>query len=41
MMTVLVSVLTAADVGEPGRQIIFGLTLLGFLVTDRVFRRQA
>ena len=41
MMTVLVSVLTAANISESGRQIIFGLTLLGFLVADRMFRRQA
>ena len=40
MMTVLVSALTAANTGEAGRQIIFGLTLLGFLVADRVFRRR-
>lgn len=39
MMTVLVSLLTAIDIGEAGRQIIFGLTLLGFLVMDRRFGR--
>ncbi len=39
MMTVLVSVLTAIDIGESGRQIIFGLTLLGFLLMDRQFGR--
>jgi ribose transport system permease protein len=41
MMTVLVSLLTAIDIGESGRQIIFGLTLLGFLVMDRRFGRAA
>lgn len=41
MMTVLVSLLTAIDVGESGRQIVFGLTLLGFLVMDRQIRRAA
>ncbi len=41
MMTVLVSLLTAIDIGESGRQIIFGLTLLGFLVMDRRFGRPA
>ncbi len=39
MMTVLVSLLTAIDIGESGRQIIFGLTLLAFLVLDRRFGR--
>jgi ribose transport system permease protein len=39
MMTVLVSVLTAINIGESGRQIIFGLTLLGFLLLDRSMRR--
>ena len=39
MMTVLVSLLTAVDIGESGRQIVFGLTLLGFLVLDRRFGR--
>jgi len=38
MMTVLVSLLTAINIGESGRQIIFGLTLLGFLVVDRFGR---
>ena len=41
MMTVLVSVLTAIEVGESGRQIVFGLILLGFLVLDRRFARSA
>jgi ribose transport system permease protein len=35
MMTVLVSLLTAVNMPESGRQIIFGLTLLAFLVMDR------
>ncbi len=35
LMTVLVSLLTAINMGESGRQIIFGLTLLVFLVIDR------
>jgi ribose transport system permease protein len=39
MMTVLVSLLTAVDIGESGRQIIFGLTLLMFLIMDRRLRR--
>ena len=34
-MTVLVSLLTAINMGESGRQIIFGLTLLVFLMIDR------
>jgi ribose transport system permease protein len=41
MMTVLVSLLTAIEIGESGRQIIFGLTLLAFLVMDRRFGRVA
>jgi ribose transport system permease protein len=35
LMTVLVSLLTAINMGESGRQIIFGLTLLAFLMIDR------
>jgi ribose transport system permease protein len=35
MMTVLVSLLTAIDIGEAGRQIVFGATLLAFLLLDR------
>jgi ribose transport system permease protein len=35
MMTVLVSLLTAINIGEAGRQIVFGATLLGFLLLDR------
>ena len=35
LMTVLVSLLTAINMGESGRQIIFGLTLLVFLMIDR------
>ena len=35
LMTVLVSLLTAINMGESGRQIIFGLTLLAFLLIDR------
>lgn len=35
LMTVLVSLLTAINMGESGRQIIFGLTLLVFLIIDR------
>jgi ribose transport system permease protein len=38
MMTVLVSLLTAIAIGEAGRQIIFGATLLGFLVLDRCMK---
>jgi len=38
MMTVLVSLLTAITIGEAGRQIIFGATLLGFLVLDRCMK---
>jgi ribose transport system permease protein len=38
MMTVLVSLLTAVAIGEAGRQIIFGATLLGFLVLDRCMK---
>ena len=35
LMTVLVSLLTAINMGENGRQIIFGVTLLIFLIIDR------
>lgn len=35
LMTVLVSLLTAINMGENGRQIIFGLTLLVFLMVAR------
>lgn len=35
LMTVLVSLLTAVNMGENGRQIIFGATLLIFLMIDR------
>jgi ribose transport system permease protein len=35
MMTVLVSLLTAINIGEAGRQIVFGATLLAFLGLDR------
>jgi ribose transport system permease protein len=35
LMTVLVSLLTAVNMGENGRQIIFGATLLIFLILDR------
>jgi ribose transport system permease protein len=38
MMTVLVSLLTALTIGEAGRQIIFGATLLAFLGLDRVLK---
>ncbi|MCB8881192.1 ABC transporter permease [Acidisoma cellulosilytica] len=38
MMTVLVSLLTALAIGEAGRQIIFGLVLLGFLALDRMMK---
>jgi len=38
MMTVLVSLLTALTIGEAGRQVIFGATLLAFLALDRVLR---
>lgn len=38
MMTVLVSLLTALTIGESGRQIIFGLTLLLFLAFDRAMK---
>ncbi len=35
MMTVLVSLLTAIEIGEAGRQVVFGATLLAFLLVDR------
>lgn len=38
MMTVLVSLLTALTIGEAGRQIIFGATLLAFLGLDRAMK---
>ena len=39
MMTVLVSLLTAINIGEAGRQVVFGATLLGFLALDRYLAR--
>jgi ribose transport system permease protein len=39
LMTVLVSLLTAINIGESGRQVIFGLTLLAFLMFDRHLAR--
>ena len=39
MLTVLVSLLTAVNMGEAGRQIVFGATLLGFLILDRAMKR--
>jgi hypothetical protein len=36
MLTVLVSLLTAVNIGEAGRQITFGATLLAFLMLDRI-----
>lgn len=39
MMTVLVSLLTAINIGEAGRQIVFGATLLAFLALDRRVRQ--
>ncbi len=35
MLTVLMSLLTAVNIGEAGRQIAFGATLLAFLMLDR------
>ncbi len=40
MITVLVSLLTAISIGEAGRQIVFGATLLGFLLLDRQLARR-
>jgi ribose transport system permease protein len=39
MLTVLVSLLTAVNIGEAGRQIVFGAILLAFLLLDRVVLR--
>jgi len=39
MLTVLVSLLTAVNIGEAGRQIVFGATLLAFLLLDRFTAR--
>ena len=36
MLTVLVSLLTAVNIGEAGRQVAFGATLLVFLALDRI-----
>ncbi len=36
MLTVLVSLLTAINIGEAGRQVTFGATLLAFLMLDRI-----
>ena len=38
-MTVLISLLTALQMVEAGRQIVLGLTLLAFLLFDRVLKR--
>ena len=39
MLTVLVSLLTALNIGEAGRQVTFGATLLAFLALDRIVAR--
>ncbi len=39
ILTVLISLLTALQIAEAGRQIVLGLTLLAFLVFDRVLKR--
>ena len=39
MLTVLVSLLTAVNIGEAGRQVTFGATLLAFLALDRIVAR--
>ncbi len=39
LMTVLISLLTALQMAEAGRQIVLGLTLLAFLLFDRVLKR--
>ena len=39
ILTVLISLLTALQMAEAGRQIVLGLTLLAFLLVDRVLKR--
>ena len=39
MLAVLVSLVTAINIGEAGCQIVFGATLLAFLLLDRVVAR--
>jgi ribose transport system permease protein len=39
ILTVLISLLTALQMAEAGRQIVLGLTLLAFLLLDRVLKR--
>lgn len=39
MITVLISLLTAINIGEAGRQLVFGATLLAFLLLDRYLGR--
>jgi ribose transport system permease protein len=38
LMTVLMSLLTAAQIGEAGRQLVLGATLLTYLMLDRVLK---
>jgi len=38
LMTVLISLLTAMQMAEAGRQLVLGFTLLGYLMLNRVFR---
>ena len=38
LMTVLISLLTAVQLGEAGRQLVLGFTLLGYLMLNRVLR---
>ena len=39
ILTVLISLLTALQMAEAGRQIVLGATLLAFLLFDRVLKR--
>jgi ribose transport system permease protein len=39
IMTVLISLLTALQMAEAGRQLVLGFTLLAFLMLDRVLKR--
>lgn len=39
LMTVLISLLTALQIAEAGRQLVLGFTLLGYLMLDRVLKK--
>ena len=40
LLTVLISLLTAVQVVEAGRQLVLGFTLLAYLMLDRALKRR-